>query len=191
MSPTVEILFTINLDVLSLVLYGWRILEDTVRIRLKTRGRRLKSKTWEHQKTTHSREHQSTRAHPKASIPTLKPSSTQEPTSTRARYTMLILQQHRNIALSINIQASQSHTKPIDTSKLYWTLHCTSERRNPAPPTRTQTQASLTRKPWQATHPTPSTGRNLHNKEEPQTFSIEKGHPKYTNLNKMKRQRNI
>ena len=37
---------------------------------------------------------------------------------------------------------------------------------------------------------TPSTGRNLHNKEEPQTSSIQKGHPKHTNLNKMKRQRN-
>jgi len=31
---------------------------------------------------------------------------------------MLILQQCRNIALSIKIQAAQSHTKPIDTSKL-------------------------------------------------------------------------
>ena len=28
----------------------------------------------------------------------------------------------------------------------YWTLHCTPERRNPAPPTRTPTQASLPRK---------------------------------------------
>ena len=31
---------------------------------------------------------------------------------------MQIIQQHRNIALTFNIQASQSHTKPIDTSKL-------------------------------------------------------------------------
>ena len=52
-------------------------------------------------------------------------------------------------------------------------------------------QASLTRKPWQATRPTPPTERNLHNKEEPQTSSIQKGHPKHSNLNKMKRQRNI
>ena len=37
----------------------------------------------------------------------------------------------------------------------------------------------------------PPTGRNLHNKEEPQTFSIQKGHPKHSNLNNMKRQRNI
>ena len=73
----------------------------------------------------------------------------------------------------------------------YWTLHCTLERRNPAPPTRTPTQASLTRKPWQATRPIPPTGRNLHNKEKPQTSSLQKGYPKHSNLNKMKRQRNI
>ena len=30
----------------------------------------------------------------------------------------------------------------------------------------------------------------LHNKKEPQTTRIEKGHPKHSNLNKMKRQRN-
>ena len=39
-------------------------------------------------------------------------------------------------------------------------------------------------------HPTPPTVRNLHNKEEPQTARIRKGHPKHSNLNKMKRQRN-
>ena len=33
-------------------------------------------------------------------------------------------------------------------------------------------------------------GRNYHNKEEPQTSSIQKGHPKHSNLNKMKKQRN-
>ena len=33
--------------------------------------------------------------------------------------------------------------------------------------------------------------RNLHNKEEPQTSSIQKGHTKHRNLSKMKRQRNI
>ena len=33
--------------------------------------------------------------------------------------------------------------------------------------------------------------RNLHSKEEPQTSSIQKTHPKHSNLNKMKRQRNI
>ena len=36
----------------------------------------------------------------------------------------------------------------------------------------------------------PPTGRNCHNKEEPQTARIQKGHPKHSNLNKMKRQRN-
>ena len=33
--------------------------------------------------------------------------------------------------------------------------------------------------------------RNLHNKEELQTARIQKGHPKHSNLNKMKRQINI
>ena len=32
--------------------------------------------------------------------------------------------------------------------------------------------------------------RNLHNKEEPQTARIQEGHPKHSNINKMKRQRN-
>jgi len=32
--------------------------------------------------------------------------------------------------------------------------------------------------------------RNLHNKEEPQTARIWKSHPKHSNLNKKKRQRN-
>ena len=35
-----------------------------------------------------------------------------------------------------------------------------------------------------------TTERNLHNKEEPQTARIQKGHPKHSNLNKMTRQRN-
>ena len=41
------------------------------------------------------------RAHPKVPIPTLKPSSTKEPTSSGARHTMLILQQNRNKTLNI------------------------------------------------------------------------------------------
>ena len=39
------------------------------------------------------------------------------------------------------------------------------ERRNPAPPTRTPTKTSVTKKPWQATDTTPSTVRKVHNKE--------------------------
>ena len=72
----------------------------------------------------------------------------------------------------------------------YWTLHFIIERRIPSPPTRTPTEASLTRKHWQATWPTPPIGRNLHNKEELQSARIQKGHPKHINLNKMKSQRN-
>ena len=47
----------------------------------------------------------------------------------------------------------------------YWSLHFTPERRNPAPPTRTPKQASLTKTPWKATDTTPPTVRKLHNKE--------------------------
>ena len=72
----------------------------------------------------------------------------------------------------------------------YWTLQCTPERRSPVPPTRTPTQASLTSKPRQAKYPAPSTGRNRHNKKEPQTTRLQKCHPKHSNLNNMKRQRN-
>ena len=46
---------------------------------------------------------------------------------------------------------------------LYQQAILTPERRNPASPTRTPTQASLTRKPWQTTHTTPS-----HSEETPQ-----------------------
>ena len=125
-------------------------------------------------------------------MPTLKPSSTQEPMSSRARHTMLILQQHRNIALSIKIQVAQSHTKAIDTSKLT-TGHFTALQREEIwfHPPEHQCKLPQQRKSWQATSPTPSTGRNLHNKEKPQTSCRHKGHPKHSNLNKMKRQRNI
>ena len=84
----------------------------------------------------------------------------------------------------------KSHQAHWHLKTHYWTLYYTSERRNPAPPTRTQSQGSLTRKPWQATRPTPPTMRSLHNKEESPTVRIQKGHPKFSNINKVKRQRN-
>ena len=112
----------------------------------------------------------------------------QEPTRSRARHTTQFLQQSRNTALSIKRQTAQTHRHPTTH---YWKLHCTSERRDPAPPTRTPREASLTRKPRTATCPTPPTVRNLHSKEEPQTSRLQNGHPKPSNLNKMKRQRNI
>ena len=37
----------------------------------------------------------------------------------------------------------------------------------------------------------PPTGSRLHNKKEPHTSSLQKGHSKHSNLNKLKRQRNI
>ena len=82
----------------------------------------------------------------------------------------------QNKTYHANSPATQEHPPELQytgSSKLlqnhwrltthYWTIHSTPERRNPAPPT--ITQASLTRKPWQATHRTPPTVRKLHNKE--------------------------
>ena len=59
-----------------------------------------------------------TRAHPEVSISTLKPSSTQESTSSIARYTTIILQQNRNITLNIKRLAAQSYAQPKETPKL-------------------------------------------------------------------------
>ena len=158
-----EELFIINLDVLSLVLDRWRSPEATVRIRLKTRGRRLKSKTWEHQSTPDSWEHYSMRAHWKVSMPTLKASTTQDPTSSIARQARQILQQRRNIALSFNMQAAQSHTKPIDipNSLLDTSLH---SRQKKSSSTHQNTDTSF---PNQETL-TSQSSNSIHSEEPPQ-----------------------
>ena len=124
-------------------------------------------------------------------MPTLKSSTTQGPTSSRARHTTQILQPTQEHSLELQYTGCpKSHQTHWHLKTHSWTLHSTPERRNPAPPTRTPMQASLTRKPWQATHPTPPIARNLHSKEEPPTARIQKGHPKHSDINKMKRQRN-
>ena len=170
-----------------MVQYRRRSLEATERIRLKTRGRRLKSKIQEHQKTPDFREHKLTRAHLKASIPTLKPSCTQEPTSTRARHTTLILQQCRNVALSFNIRAAQSHTKPTDTSKLT-TGHFIALQREEI---HQNTDTSFPNQETLTSHSSnPIHREEPPQKKKPQTFSLQKDHHKHSNLNKIKRQRN-
>ena len=120
----------------------------------------------------------------------LKPTTTQEPINSRARHTTQIPQQHRNVALSLNIQAAQSHTKPLTSqnSLLDTSLH-SREKKSSSTHQNTDT-ASLARKPRQVTCPTLPTVRNLHNKEEPPAARIQKGHPKHSNINQMKRQRN-
>ena len=101
-----------------------------------------------------------------ASKPTLKPSTTQGPTSSRARHTTQILQQHRKHSPELQYtgcpKSLQTHWHLITQ---HWTLLRTSERRNTDPHPRTPTQASLTKKRWQATCRTPPTVRKLHNKE--------------------------
>ena len=172
------------------MLYRWRSLESAVRTRLKTRGIRLKPKTWEYQRTPDCRDHQSweliknlhtyteSKYHPRANKFQSK--------TFLANY--LATWEH-NPELQYTV-CPKSHQTHWHLNIHYWTLHFTPEGRNPAPPTRTLPQASLTRKPWQATHPTPPTARNLHSKEEPQTARMRKGHHKRSNINKMKRQRN-
>ena len=64
------------------------------------------------------------------------------------------------------IGCPKSHLTHRHLKTHYWTIHCTPERRNPAPCTKTPAQPSLTGKPWQANPPNPPTRRNLHNKEE-------------------------
>ena len=99
------------------------------------------------------------------SIRTLKPSTIQGPTSSRERY-------HANSPATQEHSPELQYTCCPKSLQTHWHLithysiiHCTPERGNPAPPTRTPTQASLTRKPWQATRTTPPTVRKLHNKE--------------------------
>ena len=46
------------------------------------------------------------------------------------------------------------------------------------------------KKPWQATPPTPPQQENSTIKINPQTARIQKSHPKHSNINKMKSQRN-
>ena len=62
-------------------------------------------------------------------------------------------------------------------------LSSKTERRNPAPPTRTPTQASLTRKPLQATDRTPPTVRKLHNKENSTNYQNIKRPPQMQQYN--------
>ena len=83
-----------------------------------------------------------------ASIPALKPSTTQGP---KVSGQDIPSKFSSNKEHSPELQdtgspkSPQNHRHPITH---YWTFHRTPERRNTAPPTRTPTQASLTKKPW-------------------------------------------
>ena len=92
---------------------------------------------------------------------TLKPNTTQEPTSSRERHTMQILQQHRNVALSSNKQAAQSHTKPSDISKLDTSVH---SREKKSRSTHQNTDTSFPNQETLTSHSSNPT----HSKEPPQ-----------------------
>ena len=93
----------------------------------------------------------------KASIPTMKPHTTQGPTSSRARYTMEF-SSNTGTQPWASIYRLANHTKPTDISKPTTGHFIALQTGNPAPPTRTPTKASLTRKPWQAISPIPPPG---------------------------------
>ena len=71
--------------------------------------------------------------------------------------------------------------------------HCPSERQEPAPPTRSQAQVLPTRKPSQATVPNHSWRADFTIKRNynPLDSSLQKGDPKHSKLNKMKKQKNM
>ena len=107
------------------------------------------------------------------------------------RTNLLVAEQDKTCSFTSNsgtqLQVAQTHYKPIDTPKLN-TGHLIALQRQEI---QLRLQACLTRKPWQATSPTWPTASNLHNKEEPQTYRLCKSYPKHSNVNKVKRQRNI
>ena len=79
--------------------------------------------------------------------------------------------------LKVTPKQLTSHNPLLGTS-----LH-SKERRNPAPPTRTPAQASLTKKPWQATDTTLPTVRKLHNKENSTNSQITERPPQTQKYN--------
>ena len=148
------------------LLYRWRSLETTVKIRLKTRSRRLKSKSWEHHRTPDSRELLSSRE-------LIKHLHTYTETKHHSR-----ANKFQRKTYHANSLATQEHSLELQYTgcpkslQTHWylrthyrTFQYTPERRNPAPHTKTPTHTSLTRKRWQATRTTPPTVRKLHNKE--------------------------
>ena len=104
---------------------------------------------------------------------------------------MQILQQHRNTALSFNIQAAQSYSNPPTShnSLLDTSLH-SREKKSISTYQNTDTSfhypGNLDKPPVQP-HPQWECSTI---KRTPQTARTQKGHPKLSNINKMKRQRN-
>ena len=92
--------------------------------------------------------------------------------------------------MSLNIQAAQVTPNPLTSqnSLLDTSLH---SREKKSSSTHQNTDTSFPNQGTLPSHPSsPTHMRNLHNKEEPPTARIQKGHPKHSNINKTKRQRN-
>ena len=85
-----------------------------------------------------------------------------------------------------NTGSQKSHQTHRHPKTHYWTLHCTREKRSSYIHQKTYTVSPNHEILASQNSPTPPTGSRLHNKDEPQTSSLQKGHSKHSNLNKMK-----
>ena len=156
----------------------------------KTISRRLKSKSWEHQRTPDSREHKSTGAHqmpPYLHWNQVPPKGQQVPEQdiphkfSSNRWTQPWASIYR--LPKVTPDPLTFHNSLLDTS-LY-------SREKKSSSTHQNTDTSFPNQETLTSHLyNPTTVRNLHNKEEPQTARIRKGNPKHSNINKMKRQIN-
>ena len=68
----------------------------------------------------------------------------------------------------------------------YRTIHCTSQRSDPAPPDRPQAHNIPNIKPWKITGSIPPTKIRFHHKLDPKCCGLQKGDPNHCNLNKMR-----
>ena len=115
-------------------------------------------------------------------MPTLKPSTTQcQQAPSKTYHENSPATQEHNLVPQYTGRP-QSH-QPTDISKLITGLFIALQREIQLHPPEHHTsfpnQKTLT-----SHRPTPPTVRNLHNKEEPPTARIQKGHPKHSNINK-------
>src|SRR5574337_927005 len=142
----VEKLFIFSVDVLSMVLYRRRSFETTVKLRPITGSRGLSP-------NSDSRELLTPRNINRQELIKRLHTDTETKHHTRANKLQGKTYQENSPATkehSPELQDTGCPKSPQNHRHLithYWTFHCTPERRNTAPPTRTPTQASLTRKP--------------------------------------------
>ena len=141
-------LFTINLEVLLPVLHSWRSLETIGRIKLKFRGRRVKPQTCENHTTP---DYTTLRNKSPCKSPHTYTKTNHHPRAKKLQdktyyINSIVTQEDRLKCQHIGCPKSHITHRPI-AKLITGHSHCTPERRNPFPHSRTWTQASLIRKP--------------------------------------------